>query len=105
MPETKFVGRQVELERLQQFLAKAAAGVSQVVFIAGEAGSGKTALVTEFVNRAEEADDKLIAAVGECDAQTGAGDAYLPFREVLTALTTGADGATPAGKAPTPKHA
>src|SRR5438874_519742 len=104
MPESKFVGRQAELDRLQQFLAKAAAGVSQVVFIAGEAGSGKTALVNEFVNHAVEKDGTLVAAVGECDAQTGAGDAYLPFREVLTTLTTDADGGKPAGKLANPKN-
>src|SRR5689334_4499583 len=90
MPESKFVGRQAELDRLQQFLDKAVAGTSQVVFIAGEAGSGKTALIKAFMYRAEEREDTLVAALGECNAQTGTGDAYLPFREVLTMLTTGA---------------
>ena len=70
MSESKFVGRQAELDRLQQFLTKAAAAASQVVFVAGEAGSGKSALANEFLRRAEAADDKLIAAVGECNAQT-----------------------------------
>ena len=44
----------------------------------------------EFVRRAQEANPDLIAAVGECNAGTGAGDPYLPFRQVLTVLT-GAD--------------
>ena len=30
----------------------------------------------------------LITALGECNAQTGSGDPYLPFRQVLTSLTT-----------------
>ncbi len=30
----------------------------------------------------------LIAAIGECNAHTGAGDPYLPFRQMLTSLTT-----------------
>jgi adenylate cyclase len=47
----------------------------------------------------------LVAAVGECNAQTGTGDAYLPFREVLTALTTGAEGSGPSGGPSSPKHA
>src|SRR6266536_50003 len=82
-----FVGRATELHRLDLFLAKAASGQAQVVFIAGEAGAGKSALVNEFVRRAEDAGANVISATGECNAQTGAGDPYLPFRQMLTALT------------------
>src|SRR3712207_2912382 len=83
----KFVGRERELERLQQFLHKASTGQGQVCFVTGEAGVGKSALVHEFVRRAEEVNTQLVAAVGQCNAQTGMGDAYLPFREVLNLLT------------------
>jgi len=86
-----FVGRERELSELEGFLDRAMAGAAQVVFIAGEAGSGKSTLVDEFVRRAEEANPDLIAAVGECNAQTGAGDPYLPFRQVLTVLTGAGD--------------
>ncbi len=86
MPGDKFVGREPELEALEQFLGKAAAK-TQVVFVAGEAGAGKSALVTEFVRRAEQVDPNVVAAIGECNAQTGMGDAYLPFRQVLTVLS------------------
>ena len=55
-------------------------------FVSGEAGSGKTALVTEFARRAEARHPGLIAAFGQADAQTGIGDPYLPFREVLGLL-------------------
>ena len=82
-----FVGREPELKTLQQFLDKAMAANTQIVFIAGEAGAGKSALITEFVRRAENVDPKVVAAIGECNAQTGAGDAYLPFRQVLTVLS------------------
>ena len=85
-----FVGRERELSELERFLDRAVEGHTQVVFVAGEAGSGKSTLVDEFVRRAQEANSDLIAAVGECNAQTGAGDPYLPFRQVLTVLT-GAD--------------
>jgi predicted ATPase len=91
MPGDTFVGREPELEALGQFFGKAAAATTQVVFVAGEAGAGKSALVTEFVRRTEEADPKVVAAVGECNAQTGAGDAYLPFRHVLTVLSGAQD--------------
>ncbi len=91
MPGDVFVGRESELNALQQFLGNAAASKTQVVFIAGEAGAGKSALVTEFVRRTEGADSKVVAAIGECNAQTGVGDAYLPFRQVLTLLSGAQD--------------
>ncbi|MGE5602904.1 MAG: ATP-binding protein [Nitrososphaerales archaeon] len=84
-----FVGREAQLQRLDDFLAAALAGQGQVCFVAGEAGSGKTALVTEFARRAEAEHPDLVAAAGQADAQTGIGDPYLPFREVLGLLTGG----------------
>src|SRR5512146_1688496 len=97
MTDTVFVGRETELHRLTSFLEKATSGKTQVVFITGEAGGGKSSLVAEFVRRAEEMDPKLIASIGECNAQTGIADPYLPFRQILTALTTkdAADKASP----------
>jgi len=89
MTDSIFVGRETELRQLKTFLETAAQGKAQVVFITGEAGAGKSSLVTEFVHREEEADPKLITSIGECNAQTGIADPYLPFRQVLTALTTG----------------
>ena len=89
MTNPVFVGRETEIHQLEKFLEKAALGNAQVVFIAGEAGAGKSSLVAEFVRRAEAADPKLVASIGECNAQTGIADPYLPFRQVLTELTTG----------------
>jgi class 3 adenylate cyclase/tetratricopeptide (TPR) repeat protein len=45
---TRFVGRQPELETLQQALAQAYAGHGQVVATVGEAGVGKSRLLYEF---------------------------------------------------------
>ena len=87
MERSLFVAREGELQRLDRFLDAALAGEGQVCFVSGEAGSGKTALVTEFARRAEELHPDLIAAFGQADAQTGIGDPYLPFREVLGLLT------------------
>jgi class 3 adenylate cyclase/tetratricopeptide (TPR) repeat protein len=47
---TRFVGRQPELEILQQALAQAQAGHGQVVALVGEAGVGKSRLVYEFIH-------------------------------------------------------
>jgi tetratricopeptide (TPR) repeat protein len=88
MTQTTFIGRKTELQRLEEFLKKAAGGQLQVAFIAGEAGAGKSSLVEKFIDDEEELDPTLIDAIGECNAQTGSGDPYLPFRRVLTSLTT-----------------
>src|SRR5919109_1605417 len=45
-----FVGRQPELEALQQALARAGAGQGQVVALLGEPGVGKSRLVYEFLH-------------------------------------------------------
>ena len=47
---TPFVGRQTELDVLQQALAQAGAGQGQVVALVGEAGVGKSRLVYEFIH-------------------------------------------------------
>ena len=76
-----------ELARLGTFLDLALAGGAQPVFIAGEAGSGKTTLVQEFTRRAQLKYPGLVVAGGNCNAFTGVGDPYLPFREILGQLT------------------
>jgi len=87
MDRQVFVARERELRQLDSFLSRALAGRGQVCFVTGEAGSGKTAMITEFARRAQAQHEDLVAAVGQSDAQTGAGDAYLPFREMLSQLT------------------
>jgi DNA-binding SARP family transcriptional activator/predicted ATPase len=82
-----FVAREPELGQLGVFLDLALAGEGQVVFVTGEAGSGKTALTQEFARRALEAHAGLLVANGNCNAYTGLGDPYLPFREILGLLT------------------
>jgi len=82
-----FVGRERELERLDRLLDLALTGQGQVCFLAGEAGSGKTALIREFTQRALQKHPDLVVAGGECNDLDGRGDPYLPFREVLGQLT------------------
>jgi tetratricopeptide (TPR) repeat protein len=82
-----FVAREAELEKLDQFAQEMLKGRGKVVLVTGEAGSGKTALLTEFMHRVQKAHDDLIISYGKCSAQTGIGDPYLPFREVLNLLT------------------
>ncbi|NIN69149.1 MAG: AAA family ATPase, partial [Anaerolineae bacterium] len=82
-----FVARERELAQLGGLLDLALAGQGRVVFVTGEAGSGKTALIQEFSRRAQDAHTDLIVANGNCNAYTGIGDPYLPFREILELLT------------------
>jgi len=82
-----FVGREHELARLDEYLQKALAGQGQVVFVTGNAGRGKTALLQEFAYQAQEGYGELLIASGNCNPHTGAGDPYLPFRDVLGMLT------------------
>jgi len=84
-----FVAREPELGRLDENLSRALAGQGQVVFITGEAGSGKTALAQEFARRALDAYADLTVANGNCSDHTGMSEPYLPFREVLGLLTGG----------------
>jgi tetratricopeptide (TPR) repeat protein len=92
MADQVFVAREQELAQLGQFLDLSLASQGQVCFVTGEAGSGKTALVSEFARRAQERHNDLVIAVGQCDAHTGIGDPYLPFREVLCQLTGDVEG-------------
>ncbi len=81
------VDREDQIARLHRHLDRANAGEGHVVFITGEAGSGKTALIQSFVRRALPAHLALVAAFGCCNAHAGKGDPYLPFRELLQQLT------------------
>jgi hypothetical protein len=99
-----FVAREHELAQLDGFLGQALAGQGRVVFVTGEAGSGKTALLQEFMRRAQEAHEGLIVASGNCNAYTGIGDPYLPFREILGLLTGDVEARWAAG-AMTGEHA
>lgn len=86
-----FVARDIELARLQSYLEQAVEGNGRVIFVTGEAGAGKTTLVTEFARQAQQNNGELLFVVGNCNAQTGRGDPYLPFREVLGLLTGDVD--------------
>jgi ABC-type oligopeptide transport system substrate-binding subunit/DNA-binding SARP family transcriptional activator len=86
-PQPLFVGREAELERLDEFLERAMSGRGQMAFIAGDAGSGKTSLLHGFARHVQDKYPQVLLATGECNAFSGLGDPYLPFRELLEMLT------------------
>ena len=92
MQENNFVGREDELRELARYLEEALSGRGGVYFVTGEAGSGKTALVYHFLTQALAAHPDLVVAAGTSNSQTGAGDPYLPFREVMAMLTENGSG-------------
>jgi len=112
---TAFVGREAELARLHQLYAKAAQGQRQMVFVTGEAGIGKTALIETFLEQVQSSKPVLsviegskvpslqlatnnwpLATVlvgrGQCVEHYGAGEAYLPMLEALGRLCRQAGG-------------
>ena len=84
-----FVGRRGELLRLEQLLGQALLRAGNVVFITGDAGMGKTALLREFFARAKQKNPALTLFRAHCEEQYGSGEAYLPFLNGLSRLLTG----------------
>ena len=82
-----FVGREEEMARLEAHLIGARNGSGRIVLISGEAGYGKTTLMTEFARHAMDRYPNLIVAGGNCEALVGADIPYLPFRDTLAQLT------------------
>jgi DNA-binding SARP family transcriptional activator len=83
---TTFVDRLTELAWLDGHLERASIGHGGVVLVAGEAGSGKTALLDAFAWRAAGELPRLLIAGGRCNAFAGIGDPYLPFRQIMATL-------------------
>jgi class 3 adenylate cyclase/tetratricopeptide (TPR) repeat protein len=80
---TPFANRKTELEILHQALAEAAAERGQLVAVAGEAGFGKSRLITEFLNSPRAgAWGVLRAASRSYDSLTN----YLPFVRIFQKL-------------------
>ena len=108
------VGREAELAHLHRWLDKAVNGQRQVVFVTGEPGIGKTALVEAFLRslesrvRKREEDQKakgknqkakredqippLWIGRGQCIEHYGAGEAYMPVLEALGTAVPGTGG-------------
>jgi len=90
-----FVGRDAELARLDAHLARAERGDRQLVFVAGEAGIGKSALVARWLERTVggRRERPLWVARGGCIEQHGPREPYLPVLKALGRLARRADAA------------
>lgn len=88
-PARKLVGRSTELDQLRGSLRRAARGERQLMFVTGEPGIGKTALVDEFERQAVEATSGLRIARGQCVEGYGGQEPYYPMLETLGQLCRG----------------
>src|ERR687887_632757 len=79
------VGREVELEHLRERWRHAQGGTRQVVFVTGDPGTGKTALLNAFLDQLSS-DMPLWIARGQCIAHYGSGEGYLPVLDALGQL-------------------
>lgn len=73
-----------------RFVCAVEPGASQLVLVTGEAGIGKTTLISEFLATHCSASRCWVAS-GQCVEQYGSGSAYLPFLEALRQLCLGAE--------------
>jgi len=79
------VGRRTELHQMATWLTAALQGKRQLVFVSGEAGIGKTALIETSVTRAC-AQHGLRVIHGQCIEHHGAAEAYLPVLDACGRL-------------------
>ena len=82
-----FVAREGELAKLDNLLRDTLNGQTRLAFITGDAGQGKTALLNEFARRVIHSFPETLVVNGNCNLCAGAGDPYLPFRDVMEMLT------------------
>jgi len=89
---TRFVGRQRELATLRKCFNCALQRESQLVFVTGEPGIGKTALVEEFVRGASVAEPSLRIARGHTVEGKAGSEAFYPVLVAVDQLCRGPDG-------------
>ncbi|MET0865364.1 MAG: AAA family ATPase [Nakamurella sp.] len=99
-----FVGRQAELEMLDERLAEASAGRPQIALIQGEAGIGKTALLAHFVHseRPSAAATVLWASGEETEELLAFGVIEQLARAAASARPAGPEPAVAGGRADPP---
>ncbi|MGD0629786.1 MAG: AAA family ATPase [Terracidiphilus sp.] len=87
----EIVGRDGELDQLQAHLRQLESGQRRVVFVTGEAGIGKTALVDAFCRQIDPL-IKASVARGQCVQGVGGVEGYYPVTEALNQLCIGPEG-------------
>src|SRR5580700_9022794 len=86
-PRSRLVGRTAELGQMRELLAESASGQPVVLLVSGDAGVGKTTLLTEL--SAEAAGLGFTVLSGRC-AELADTVPYLPLADALRGAATGA---------------
>jgi len=86
------IGRERERALLGARWRAALDGTRQIVFVTGQAGVGKSALIDDFVARVGASDVPVWAGRGQCLDHRGAGEPYMPVLEALGRLCRGPGG-------------
>jgi tetratricopeptide (TPR) repeat protein/class 3 adenylate cyclase len=84
-----FVGRELEMQKLEAILERGIAGSGKVVLLIGEPGIGKSTLARSALHAVQHRHPDLLVGHGACIEQHGPGEAYLPFLESLGGLLAG----------------
>ncbi len=87
-PASLIVGREPALGQLQHWVERTLRGERQLIFVSGEPGIGKTALV-DLLQEQLQKQRQVWVGRGQCVEQYGEGEAYLPILEALTDLAKG----------------
>ncbi len=87
----EIVGRKKELDFLRTQLQQLASAQRRVVFVTGEAGIGKTALLDAFCRQLDPSSAGRVAR-GQCLQGIGGKEEYYPVTEALCQLCAGPDG-------------
>ena len=98
MSSPVLVGRGSQLSALERALARVSRGVPSAVMVGGEAGVGKSRLVTEFAGRSRGAGARVL--VGGCLELGADGLPFAPFISVLRGLVRDLGAAGVAGLLP-----
>ncbi len=86
--EPVMVGREDTMEQLLRWLDEARRGGRRTVFVTGEPGIGKTAVVDAFLRRAVAHGPAWIVR-GQCVEHHGVGEPYLPILDALGRIGRG----------------
>ncbi|MGE0821249.1 MAG: AAA family ATPase [Candidatus Binatia bacterium] len=85
VPPSPLVGRESVLAQLHSLLSSLLQGERHTIFITGEPGLGKTAIVEAFLAGLNH-DPRITVAYGQCVEHYGTGEPYLPILEALEHL-------------------
>ncbi len=85
-PKPIVVGRDEELARVRSWYSQVLEGQRRIVFVAGEAGIGKSTFIQAFLDSIDQGGAVRLGR-GQCVEQYGSGEPYMPVLEALSRLS------------------